>query len=147
MAARRMKKKNKKVAIRPKKKFAKAIHSLRRMNARKQRESVSRASPEFIKDLTSTLRKIRKRGDLVPKKHHKTLSRHKHVLRKLVHPKTSIAQKRKLLTQTKSKGKGQRGGGGQRGGVFPLLIPIIVAAIGGASSVAASAVGAAIMKS
>lgn len=109
--------------------------------------SVSMASGEFIKDVSSLLHKLRHRIDLLSKKQRNALGKYKSSLKKLTNPKTSIKKKRNILAGNvkPSKGKGQRGG--QRGGILPLLIPLLVAGIGAAGGVAASATHAAIVKS
>lgn len=116
-----------------KKKFAKAVRGLNRLPAKSQRAAVAQANSNFIKDLSSTLQKLRKRPQLLSPAQKKNLARHKAKLRKLVSSKTSIKKKREILIK--------------KGGIIPFLIPIICAAIGGASTIAASAAGAAIARS
>lgn len=137
------KKSNRKTRLRVKKKFAKAIGKLKYMKPNAQRVAVSTASREFLNDISSLLRQIRFRHDLLNKRHKNILTKHKGALRKLVSPRTTVTQKRRLLS-TESKSKKQKRS--QRGGIIPALIPIIAAAIGAAGTIGASAVGAAVMK-
>ena len=118
--------------VKAKKKFIKSISYLRRLKPQKQREMMLNSSNEFIRDISSFLAKIRKRPDLVTAKHRKVLKKHRNKLRKLVHAKTGVQSKRLILSQ--------------KGGIIPFLIPIITAVIGGASSIAAGATTAAILK-
>ena len=98
-----------------------------------KRDAALGASNEFIRDLTSFLSRIRKRPDLVThNKHRKALKRNKSKLRKLIHAKTSMNAKRRILSQT--------------GGILPALIPIVAAIIGSVGGVAASATHAAISR-
>ena len=127
--------KNKKTAIRKiriKSKFADAVKRLKRMSQSRQKSSILRASDEFIRDMCSFIQQLKHRPDLVKSSHRKTLKRHRKKLRKLIHAKTPILEKRVMLTQ--------------RGGFFPFLIPIIVASITGAASIGAAATSAAIIK-
>lgn len=122
----------KKGKINVKHKFKNAIAKLKRMSAKKQREAVSGSSNEFIKDMSTFLKRIRTKPHLLGNKHRKILKRHKTKLRKIINSKTPLSEKRRLLTQ--------------KGGIIPALIPIITAIIGAAGGIGASAVGAAIMK-
>lgn len=116
-----------------KRKFYNALQALKRMKPKEQRLRASVASPEFIKDISNVMKRLRTRSDLVSSKHKKILKRHKKPLQRLVKKSSSIKSKRNVLLL--------------RGGILPILIPIIAAAIGAAGTVGASAVGAAIMKS
>lgn len=116
-----------------KKKFAIAIKRLSKLSPNVQRAAVAQANSKFIKDVSSVMKKIRKRPDLASAAQKKRLQKHRYRLQKLVNPKTSIAKKREILMH--------------RGGILPFLIPLIVAGIGAAGSVASGAVTAAIMKS
>lgn len=116
-----------------KKKFVMAIKRLSKLSPNIQRAAIAQANSKFIKDVSSVMKKLRKRPDLVTMTHRKRLQKHRVRLQKLIHPKTSIQKKREILTH--------------RGGIFPLLIPLIAAGIGAAGSVASGAVTAAIMKS
>ena len=124
------KKTNGKIPV--KRKFLNAIGHLRRMSAPAQRVSIAKASNAFINDLTKVLKHLKKRPHLVTTLHKRKLKVIKSRLRKLIHPKTSMVKKRNILMQ--------------RGGIIPVLIPIIAAAIGAAGSVASGAVTAAIMR-
>ena len=118
--------------IKVKRKFYKALHSLRQMKPKEQRMRASNASKEFVKDVSKVMNQIRTRPHLVANKHRKILKRYKRPLRQLVKRNTSLARKRQLLLL--------------RGGILPFLVPIICASIAAAGSVGASAAGAAIMR-
>ena len=77
--------------------------------------------------------KIRNKADLFTKKQIGQLRRYKRKLRILANKRSSVQKKRQILNQ--------------KGGIAPLLIPIIAAAIGSAGSVAGAAVHAAVSKS
>lgn len=132
--------------LRVKKKFVLAIKKLKQMKPKEQRLRVAMSSKEFITDLTSFLRNIRKRHDLIPKRHHKILRQHKKRLQTLINSQTSIKKKRAILSTQHKKKSGSKQYGGQRGGILPILIPIITAAIAAGGSIAATATGAAIMR-
>ena len=126
------KQKSKKIAV--KQKFVQAMSRLRRMKKNQQKAVVSKASNEFIRDVSGFMKKIRNKPNLVKKTaHRKTLKRYSKHLRKLIHAKTPIHKKRLILQQ--------------RGGIFPFLIPIIIAGISAAGSIGAAATSAAILKS
>ena len=122
--------KGKKIIV--KKKFMRAITQLRRMKPKRQRSSVVGASNEFIRDVSGIMNKMRHRPDLVKSSHRKILKRHSKKLRSLIHAKTPINKKRLILVQ--------------RGGIFPALIPVIVALIGAAGGIGGAATSAAILK-
>lgn len=115
-----------------KRQFKNAISRLHRMRPVKQRAAVVGASDKFIRDVSSFLSRIRKKGHLVKPSHRRILKKHKKKLRKLVHAKTPMHMKRLILSQ--------------KGGIIPALIPIIVALIGAGGSVAAGATSAAILR-
>lgn len=119
--------------IRVKRKFFNAMQSLRRMSRKQQRLRASNASNEFIRDVSSIMKKLRTKPHLVTNKHKRLLKRYKKPLRRLVQSGSSVKSKRKVLLM--------------RGGIIPFLIPIICAAIGAAGTVGAGAAGAAIMRS
>lgn len=119
-----------KIAVKPK--FAHALKRLKRMKKRKQKMTVLGASNEFIRDVSSFLEKLKSRPDLVSKSQRKTLQKHRAKLRRLVHAKTPVDSKRRILSQT--------------GGIFPFLIPIICASITAAGGIGAAATSAAILK-
>lgn len=126
--------------IKVKGKFQNAIQRLKHMQPKKQRAAALQSSNEFIRDISGFLSKVRKRPDLLTnKRHQKILTRHRLKLRKLVHAKTPLNVKRRILSQT---GKGLS----QSGGILPFLIPIIVAIIGAGGTVGAAATHAAISK-
>lgn len=116
-----------------KKKFAQAISRLQRMKAKNQRSAVVGASNEFIRDVSGFMNKMRRRPDLVKTSHRKILKRHGKKLQSLVHAKTPLNRKRLILVQ--------------KGGIFPALIPIIVALIGAGGGIGAAATSAAIIRS
>lgn len=119
-----------KLTVKPK--FADALRRLKRMKKGKQRTAVLGASNEFIRDVSSFMQKLKRRPDLVSKTHRKTLAKHRTKLRRLVHAKTPIDNKRLILSQT--------------GGILPFLIPIICASITAAGGIGAAATSAAIIK-
>ena len=127
-------KRSRKTPVRVNRRFHAAIKRLHRMTPKKRVTLIAGSSNQFIRDFSNAMQKIRKRPHLVAAKHTKKLQRHKRKLRKLVHSKTPIHVKRRLLTQ--------------KGGfiISSILVPIIAAAIGAAGTVAGSAAGAAIMK-
>lgn len=125
--------KNKRRAVPVKRKFIKAMKSLQDMPKRKQRIAAVNASNEFIRDVGRFMKKIQKRPGLVMKAaHRKILQRNKKKLRKLIHAKTPVTEKRLILAQ--------------KGGIIPALIPIVCAIIGAAGTIGASATHAAISK-
>lgn len=96
-----------------KKKFRKAIIHLSKLSSNAQRAAVAQIHSNFIKDLSSVLKKLRKRADLVTPSQRKHIFKNKNKLRKLVNPKTSIKKKREILIQ--------------RGGILPALLVYLVA--------------------
>lgn len=132
-ANRRKNTKGKRKKIKVKRKFKNAISRLKTMTARQKRTAALGASNEFLHDISRFFKKLRKRPDLVTKsKHRRILKRHKSKLRKLVHAKTTMNDKRRILAQ--------------KGGILPALIPILVAGIGAVGGIGASATHAAISK-
>ena len=126
-------KKNQKAKNVPvKRKFADALKRLKRMKANKQRIAVLGASNEFIRDVSGFMMRIRKRPQLVKASQRNVLNKHRTKLRKLTHAKTSLENKRLILSQT--------------GGIIPALIPIICAIIGAGGGIAGAATSAAIIK-
>ena len=115
-----------------KKHFALAMKKLRKLNASGQRAAVVGSSNAFIKDVTRFFKNIRKKPALVKAAHRKVLRKHSKSLRKLIHAKTPVHEKRLILVQ--------------KGGIFPALVPIIIALIGAGGTVAGAATTAAIMK-
>ena len=133
-----------------KKQFVKAMFSLAKMSEQKQREAATQASPQFIKDLCKVLSNLRNHPELLNAKQRKRIQPHINKLRKLIHSKTSMAKKRLILSQSISGAHAKAPFSKrpiQKGGILPILIPIICASIAGGTTIAASAVGAAIMKS
>jgi hypothetical protein len=138
------------------KQFVKAMFSLHKMSKQKQREAAMQASPQFIRDLCKVLSNLRNHPELLNAKQRKRIQPHVNKLRKLIHSKTSIAKKRLILSQTANRTHAKAPFSSkrtllarpiQKGGILPILIPIICASIAGGTTIAASAVGAAIMKS
>ena len=118
--------------IRTKRKFVNAIKRLKGMKKDAQLKAVLGASNEFIKDLSVYIRQLRRRPDLVKASHRKVLKKHGTKLRKLIHAKTPIHQKRLILMQS--------------GGIFPFLIPVITAVLSAGGAIGAAATSAAILK-
>ena len=112
------------------KKLALALHALKHLPKQRRQQALRNSSPQFIKDLSSAVRKLR--VSKVSPNVQRRLSKHRALLRCLCNSKTSIKKKRQALVQ--------------RGGVLPFLVPIIVASIGAAGSVGAAAAGAALSK-
>ena len=107
------------------------MQKLNRMSPAKRRLATIGASNVFIRDVSNAVKKIRTRPHLVKgAKHRQVLKKHRNKLRRLVNPRVSINKKRRILTQV--------------GGIVPLLIPVIVAAIGAAGTTAAGIGGAAV---
>lgn len=131
MAKRKGGKKVKKLKV--KRKFANAMLRMRKMKRAKQRTLVEGASNEFIRDVSGFIKQVRHRPDLVKGSHRQVLRRHKKKLQRLIHAKTPIKKKRRILLQ--------------KGGIIPALIPIICAIIGAGGAVGAGAASAAIIKS
>lgn len=113
-------------------KFYHAIKKLRRLKAKQQRATVNGASNEFINDITKTLKRMRSQPTMVSDKHRKILKKHRTKLRRLVHAKTGMKIKRRILMQ--------------RGGFISILVPIISAIIAAAGGIGAAATSAAIIK-
>lgn len=120
--------------MRTKARFARAIHTLKKLPPARQRKEISVANDKFIRDLCSVTCKLRNHTSLpLTKKMKQDLKKYAPKLRALTKKRTSVAMKRKVLST-------------QRGGIAPFLIPIIVAAIGAGGSVASAATAAAISR-
>ena len=103
------------------------------MSKKQEYKVVAGASNEFIRDISKHISKLRNKPHLVKNsKHRKTLKKHQKKLRRLINSKVGVKSKRTILFM--------------KGGIFPLLIPIISAAIGAAGSVAAAGTSAAILR-
>ena len=113
-------------------KFYHAIKKLKRLKAKQQRATVSGASNDFINDITKTLKRMRSQPSMVTDKHRKILKKHRNKLRRLVHAKTTMKVKRRILMQ--------------KGGFISILVPIISAIIAAAGGIGAAATSAAIIK-
>ena len=114
------------------KRFKKAVTRLKHMSPVKQKNAIANASNAFIRDISTTVKKIRNQASLVKPHHRKILRRHKKILRKLINPKVSLAKKRLILMKN------------QKGGIAPFLIPIIAAIISAVGGVGGAAVGGAV---
>ena len=114
-------------------KFKSAIRKLVKLNKPTQRQLAKHSSNKFIKDFGMAIAKIRNKADLFTKKQIGQLRRYKRKLRILANKRSSVQKKRQILNQ--------------KGGIAPILIPLIAAAIGSAGSVAGAAVHAAVSKS
>ena len=113
-------------------KFKDAISRLKRMNPINQRNAALASSDEFIRDISGLFSKVRGRPDLLKAQHRNVLKRHRLKLKKLVHAKTPVSTKRLILAQ--------------KGGILPLLVPIITALIGAGGAIGGAATHAAISK-
>ena len=104
------------------------MSKLRQLKKKYQRARVSKASDEFIQDVSEFMKKLKSRRDLVKNTaDQKFLRRHSKKLRKLIDTETPIHKKRRILKQ--------------RGGILSALIPIICTCIsaGGVTTTATSA--------
>lgn len=99
-----------------KKKFKKAIIHLSKLSSNAQRAAVLQMNSNFIKDLSSVLKKLRKRADLVTAAQRNRIFKNRNKLRKLVNSKTSIKKKREILMH--------------RGGILPVLLGYLLGGIG-----------------
>lgn len=114
-------------------KFYHAIKKLQHLKAKQQRAALSGSSNEFINDVTKTLKRIRSQPSMISTKHKNILKKHRNKLRRLVHAKTAMKVKRRILMQ--------------KGGFISVLVPIISAIIAAAGGIGAAATSAAIIKS
>ena len=105
-------------------KFRRAVMRLRSLKRNQQSQAIGMANDSFIRQMCSQIKKLRYKK--LKGRNTKALKRHSKTLRKLVNSKTSISSKRKILSQ--------------RGGIFPLLTPILMAAAGPALGGLAGAV-------
>ena len=115
-----------------KQRFVHAMKRIKGMKAMKQRTVALGASKDFIRDVSNFMSKVRNQPQLVKASHRNVLNKHRIKLRKLIHPKTPIKNKRLILSQT--------------GGILPALVPIICALIGAGGGIAGAATSAAIIK-
>ena len=111
-------------------KLLSALLRLRKLPPSEQQRQLQLANSKFILDLCTAARKARfvNAKPAIRKK----VRHHRKTIRKFLNRRTSVHKKKQLLTQ--------------RGGIAPFLIPLIVAAIGGASSVGAAATHAAVSR-
>lgn len=99
--------------------FSKALCQLKRLRGNEQSRAMSMANDSFIRQFCARVKKL-KYAKLSPKLE-KKLRRHRQKLKMLANAKTSIKRKRKALSQ--------------RGGIFPLLMAAIPAAISAVSAI------------
>lgn len=105
-------------------KFHHALKKLKQLKPSHRSQAMRMANDSFIRKMCSEIRKLRYKK--LPSAKSRVLKRHRSTLRKLINNKTTLATKRKILSQ-------------QRGGIFPLL-PILMAAAGPALGGLAGAV-------
>ena len=101
-------------------KFAHAIRRLRKLPKQQQVQAMGMANNKFIRQLCTHVKKLKHAK--VSAKTAKSLRRHAKQIRKLVHRRTSITQKRKMLTQ--------RGGGLITGLIIPAVASLVGAIFG-----------------
>ena len=106
------------------KKFRQALQQLKRLKPTHRCQALKMANNAFIRKMCAHIKKLRFRK--VTSKKAKALRRHGKALRLLSNNSTPISTKRRILTQ--------------RGGIFPLLAPILMAAAGPALGGLAGAV-------
>ena len=120
--------------MRTKARFTRAMLALNKLPPAQQRKEISVANNKFIHDFCSATCKLRHKTSLpLSTKMKRDLKKYGPKLRALTNKRTSLAMKRKVLST-------------QRGGIAPLLIPIITAAIAAGGGVASAATAAAIAK-
>ena len=85
---------NRKIVV--KRRFFNAMKRLKQMKAPKQRAAVLGASNDFIRDVSTFMSRLRKQPDLVKGSHRKVLQKHRLKLRKLIHAKTPLENKRMM---------------------------------------------------
>ena len=101
------------------KKFRKALCVLKSMNASDRCKAIANANGNFIRKVSASMRKLRYRP--ISTKQRKRLRTYRKQLRKVANPKSSIASKRKVLSQK----------GGFLPALLPLLAPLLGPVIGG----------------
>ena len=94
--------------------FSKAIFNLKTLKAKDRRNAMSMANNRFIRQFCTEVKKLRNKK-LSPKTF-KNLKRHSKQIRKLIHSKTNMKSKRKMLSQ--------------RGGFLPFLLAALAPAVG-----------------
>lgn len=97
------------------KKFHRTILRLKSLPSRHRLTAVSHANDSFIRQLCSQVNRLKHR-QLTPKEH-KVIKTHKLKFRKLTDKRTTVANKRRVLSQ--------------RGGFINLLLPLVTS-LGGA---------------
>ena len=99
--------------------FNTAVCRLRKMKGHECRQAISMANNKFIRQFCSEVKKLRSRK--LPTKTSKKLKSEAKSIRKLLHKKTSVNAKRKMLSQ--------------RGGFLTVLLaalaPVLGSALGG----------------
>ena len=101
-----------------------ALQKLSRMKPHVQREAMKHANNAFIHSMCSHIRKLRTTP--VSPKLRKRIQKHKKYLQKFLRKKTSMAVKRKMLSQ--------------RGGGIAALVPIIISALPAIGSMIGNAI-------
>ena len=94
-------------------KFRTALMRLRKLKPHHQCEAMKMANNGFIRQMCTHIKKLRHRK--FSKKQTKGLKRHAAKLKTLANSKVSIAKKRHILSQ--------------RGGLIPMVAPLIMSAI------------------
>ena len=103
-----------------KSKLVHAMNKLKNMGASRRVEEVAAAPDRLIRDMSTALRKVRKRKVTLPKGLANQVRKHAKTLRTLSNPRLSIKKKRSLMTQ--------KGGGIL--GTIARLIPIVGPLVG-----------------
>ena len=92
-----------------------AMNKLKNMGGSRRVQEVAAAPDKLIRDMSTALRKVRKRKVNLPKGLAKQVKKHAKVLRTLSNPRVSIKKKRSLMSQ--------KGGGIL--GTIARLIPVV----------------------
>ena len=95
-------------------KFHEALCVLKSMTSADRCQAIAQANGQFIRKVSTTLRKLRSRK--VTAKQKKRLQAYRKQLRQVANPKTSLKSKRKVLSQ--------------KGGFLPALLPLLAPVIG-----------------
>ena len=131
MAFRKKKRPSKKVCV--SKNFYHAMQTLKRMKGKRRVKALNNANDNFIKDLSSTLSKVRHQPPNILHTNPNLLRRiqfQRQALQRFSNKSTSMKAKRKMVKQ--------------KGGIIPALIPIIAAGIGALGAVGSGVGGAAV---
>ena len=102
-----------------KSKLIHAMNKLKNMGGSRRVEEVAAAPDRLIRDMSTALRKVRKRKVTLPKSLAKQVKKHAKALRILSNPRVSITKKRKVMSQ--------KGGGilGTIASLIPVVGPIL----------------------